>query len=84
MSNPSNERVKRNLIGQIFEHILLKKYMWVADEHLEKCSALLFMREMQIKTIQRYSYKLQCSKLKRLMEAFLGGVEKLESAPTSG
>lgn len=36
----------------------------MADEHLEKGSVLLFMREMQIKTAPRFSHILEYSTLK--------------------
>lgn len=52
--------------------------------HLEEYCVLLSMREMEIKTTQRYNYSLECSELKSQMETVLGGMEELESDLTSG
>jgi hypothetical protein len=57
------------------------KDLEMARGHLEEFSVLLSMREMPIKTTQRYNYTLERSELKSHVETVLGG---LESHPTSG
>lgn len=64
---------------KIFEQMLNKKDIRMDNKHVKRCSTLLLIKKMQIKTSMRHYYtSIKMGKMKKIISNICKYVEQLE------